>query len=337
MKLSNNLPIYSPYLDDKDLFSHCFFTGTAINPIQDRIRIFPDTVIKSYNLEKQKLTLLSGQKIGYDELVIPISFEVGAKVQKLLHKGLDLMQAGVSGLKFLKENELTQFLSLVFNAVVLQEVQAARLMPNEQNTFLLEGAFANKAYIISLALHEILREVRFEDFKPTSLFKFQTYTYENPQNFELITALNVQSVMLRMGEVCIMACLLDNNIQEKFYKDYFINFESIITHPIQLNELFSRLCYKSYLVNQVFEYGLQFPSALEDFLSIKFRVPDSEGNKEVFRAWNDLEYIEILTSFMKSFGFTRDDLFDPKHGVATFIENDKGDPIQMDEFGNELD
>jgi hypothetical protein len=140
-----------------------------------------------------------------------------------------------------------------------------------------------------------------------------------------------------VGDLGIIVALLDNAVQKKFYTDYFKMFQAVTLHPIQFDELYSMVTYKSFLMNNLYEYGISLPTDEVPETVLGMRIPENLAETPVFQDWDESVYAQVLLSNLKPYGMEMNDVFHPDHGTATFLEDGKGNVLVMDEVGNPLD
>lgn len=128
---------------------------------------------------------------------------------------------------------------------------------------------------------------------------------------------------IRMGNIGIIACLGDNGALNDLFRDYYRKLQKIKLHPLQFDELFAKVTYKSSLFNRNPGYITIMPENKEEVTKV-FTLPlQGLSSKPVYDDWIQKEYAEFLTSFLKAYNVELDDLFREPNQVMTFIEENK--------------
>jgi hypothetical protein len=249
----------------------------------------------------------------------------------------DLLAAGFEAFKWLKPEMLYQWLNWVFQGILYYEMQEAMREKNMRNAFLLQESYQQRFKLMHLALASATRPVEFVNFDPGSVFVVQSHAYENPRaNYDLKVSTNTLAMSIRIGELSIMTSLLDNGSQMSFFEQYFRNFDGIVLHPIQVDELFAKLSYKTWLMNPVFDYGIAWPDEADPTTFVTLKIQDDKKEEEAFRPWEDGVYGTVLQSFLQPYGFPADEIYTKKGQVITFLEKQGGGVRKFDALFTEV-
>jgi hypothetical protein len=329
---------YNPFDQLHFDLDRCFIDGTAIDPRTDLIPVFPSWLQQRYGLENKSITLLTGEKITYSELLIP----VGSQAQKAgidyLQRAVgDLLGAGFEAFKWLKPAMLYQWLNWVFLGITYYEIRACLRNKTMRNAFLVQQSYLSRYKLLHLALTGAIRPVEFMNFDPGSVFVLQCHSYENASaGYDLKVSANTLTMSIRMGELGIMASLLDNGTQMSFFEKYFRQFDGTVLHPIQFDELFAKISYKTWLMNPVFDYGIAWPDADDPTTFVTLRIEESHKEEEAFRPWEDSVYGTVLQSYLLPYGFPAEEVYNKTGQVITFLEKPGGGIRHFDALFNEI-
>lgn len=331
------LPLYNPFTFNHFNFEHCFFTGIPVQQGQDFVRLFPDWLIESFGLQNKSIQLLSGKKIPYSDLTLPASpLARQYGLDYLLRKASDLIPAGLQGVKWIKPEKLYQWLLLLWFGVLYQEIREAQANEEGNNAFLNQKDKLVRYHLLHYLLQGIVKKVEFENFDPGSVFILECHAYEGPQAFDFKVSINAMTIQLRTGELGIMACLLDHGVQMHHFKSYFERFDGQQLHPIQFDELYAKLSYKSWLMNHVFEYGVALPDEENDSLLISCRIDERHKDLPIFRDWDSEQYLSVLASYVSKYGIPASELKNEAGIVLTFLDDEEGNPVSMNEDGERI-
>ncbi len=334
---NSDLPLYNPFTYNHFDFDHCFFTGIPVEPGQDFIRLFPDWLIRQFGLENKSLQLLSGKKIPYSELILPASPTARQYgLDYLLRQASDLIPAGLEGVKWIKPEKLYQWLLLLWFGVLYQEIREAKGSEEGINAFLNQKDKLIRFHLMHYILQGIVKKVEFENFDPGSVFIMECYPYDGTMAFDFKVSINALTISLRTGELGIMACLLDHGVQMHHFKPYFERFDGQQLHPIQFDELYAKLSYKSYLMNHVFEYGVALPDEEHDSLLISCRIDEKHKDLPIFRDWDNAQFHSVMTNYLNKYGIPPEDLRNADGVVLTFLDDEQGEPVVMNADGDRI-
>lgn len=281
---------------------------------------------------------MTGKKIAYKDLLVPVGEAARKDGIDYLQRAVgDLLGAGFEAFKWIKPAMLYQWLNWVFQGILYHEMKEARREKNMRNAFLLQSAYLERFKLLHLALCGAVKPVEFMNFDPGSVFVVQSHAYEDPRaNYDLKVSTNTLAMSIRMGELSIMTSLLDNGSQMSFFESYFHKFDGVVLHPIQIDELFAKLSYKTWLMNPVFDYGIAWPDEEDPTTFITLKIQDEKKTEEAFRPWEDGVYSTVLQSFLAPYGFPAEEVFTKKGQVITFLEKTGGGVRQFDPMFNEI-
>jgi hypothetical protein len=335
-KMENKNPLYNPF-DEMDFhFGKCFLTGEPIEKDQITDVFFP-WMTQKFGINAKRLSFLSGDQMEYQHFKLPISnqaLQLGwSEVQKHAE---DLLQAGTAAIPFIQEDKLHAYLSQLWYGVLYHEYFLAKSKLNDRNQQLFDDRVINRVQMLHFVLQSHLGKIKIEGFRPFSIFLFKVHEVKGSNGFDFRTGLNAFTLSLRVGDLGIIVALLDNSVQKKFYSDYFKMFQDVTLHPIQFDELYSMVTYKSFLMNNLYEYGISLPSPESSETILGMRIPENLAETPVFQDWDESVYAQVLLSNMKPYGMEMNDIYHPDHGTATFLEDGKGNVLMMDEVGNPL-
>ncbi len=329
---------YNPYDDLHFDLDRCLFNGTPIDPRTDMLPVFPAWLQERYGLQDKTITLLSGRQIAYKDLLLPVGKEAREGGIDYLQRAVgDLLGAGFEAFKWLKPEMLYQWLCWVFQGILYYEMREVRREKNMRNAFLLQESYLLRYKLLHLGLSGAIRPIDFLNFDPGSVFVLQCHDYSDKRAaYDLKVSTNTLSMSVRIGELGIMTSLLDNGSQMSFFESYFQKFNGMQLHPIQFDELFAKLSYKTWLMNPVFDYGIAWPDAEDPTTFITLKIQDTQKEEDAFRPWDDGVYASVLQSYLLPYGFPAEEVYDKKGRVITFLEKSGGGVRHFDPMFNEL-
>ena len=322
--------VYNPFLLMDFRFQKCLITGRKVSQSTEFVPLFSSQMRQKFGLHNQRLTLLSGEQIAYQDLKIPVSMAAQTG-------GFDQLQKAMQGLfidehqalKWIKAEQLHQYLALIFYAMVYYDIYSLKKQGINSH-FLFTDAFQARCQVLHLVVQSITKKIEFQGFNPESIFAFKLYKDDKQTpNFDLKINANTFCIALRLGSLGIAANVLDNGVQKQFYESYLEKFAYNTLHPIQFDELFSKISYKSYLMNITYDYGIQTPEQDGEPLIVALKIPDEQKDTPIFDQWHDEVYAQILHQNLKKYGFTADEIYSKTNrSVLNFLEDEQGNFIE---------
>ena len=311
-------------------------TGGELSSSDAVVALFPDWLVEKYGLRDERLSLQTGEEIRYEDVKVPVSSSFRRDgLDYLLRSVEDQLSKGHEGLKWLKPDHLYQWLCFLFYGVLYYEYYSA-LKNRSTNSFLFESEYINRYRILLFGLNAISRPLIYKGFEPCTIVAFKTHEQKAKENFDLKFGLNTLSISLRMGDLGLMSALLDNATQKRFFGDYFDRYAFQELHPIQFDEMYAKLSYKCYTLNPVHEYGLAFGESQNGQIEIGMRIPEEQRETPIFMEWKEEIYLQVLSNYLKKYGFGPGDLKGPNASAITFLENRQGETLKMDPIGKIL-
>ena len=318
---------YDPFETLDFRFDRCMVTGEALKNREQIVQLFPDWLLDKYDLNSKRITLQTGDQIEYQHVMIPLC-EDGLDGFNALQRAIKIdMDKGHDGLKWLEPDLLYLWLQLLFYGVLYYEYSLAIKSSKIRGTFLADAGNINRFRIIHIGLNALLNKVEYKNFDPCSIIAFQIMEDEKHSAFDLNLGFNTLTMAIRFGDLGIICALLDNGIQKNSFASYLDKFSYLKMHPLQFDELYAKVSYKSYLTNLVHEYGLSYTE--DASLEIGMRIPEELKDTPVFMEWKDDLYLEVLLAYLSKYGFTKDKLVDKNKKPLTFLLNEKEEPIDM--------
>lgn len=327
---------YNPF-DAMDFhFNKCILSGGPVT--KDDVRpVFFDWIMKDFGIQSKQLNFLSGGAIEYQNFKVPISqAAMDEGLALILKSNEDLLKAGTAGINFLDPSRLYLYLVHLFYSVAYYEYHLAKDTVNDRNRQLFDDRLVNRLQMVHFFYQQAIGRVKLDRFEPGSVFTFKVHSYEGSNNFDFRTGLNTFTIALRIGDLGIMASLADNGVQKQHFSDYFAGFQKETLHPIQFDELYAQLSYKSYLMNNIYEYGIALPNEKHAETYVGIRIPENMVETPIYKDWEEDVFATVLANNVTPYGMKLQDVYDPNHGVATFLEDETGAFIRMDASGNRI-
>ena len=324
----HHLRLYDPF--DRMQFTdrHCFLCGTPTSPTE-KVSVYPEWLIERYHLQNRDLQLLDKSIRPIGELTIPCCSTCQQQyVRPLEEKVQEAAQNGIAGWRQLPEKEVFLWLGKFFYGMLVTELQ------NELNPLVAPeyGVGTNPKMLIRFqsffSLLQALRvPIEFADFSPCSLFILEQKPDPEAPPFELHDDLTTMMVSLRVGEVVIVCCLLDNGIVKNALRRVWEPVKDKKLHPKQVAEFKARVYYGAYLLNVVPEY---FPRPLKQgdtYLVYDTLIDDITTS--VFNPWENHVYAQTLEEMLKRWDVRQAEILQAPRRPLSFLFDAEGNFQEM--------
>jgi hypothetical protein len=321
MQLSNNF--YSPFDNMVFSYDYCFLCGKKLK-IKTAEHVFPKWLMNKFELWDQKITLLNKTKIYYRNLTIPCCEECNNMyLSKIEKKIKDIYNEGFN--KLLGEDELLiyQWIGKIYYGLLFRELS---LLIDRKNPAM--GNIMNKELLYEFkTFHGFLQSIRipllFEDFTPWSIFILKLHIDNRLDPFDYRDSFPCMTFSIRMGNIGIIACLEDNGVQNEMFGDYYRKLQKIKLHPIQFDELFAKVTYKSSLLNRVPKYMAVLPENEKDVTRVNKLPLQGLSLNPIYNNWNQKEYSMVLEFYLQNYTINKNKFYWEPDQVISFIEDEQ--------------
>lgn len=304
---------------------HCFLCGALLSSFNyTEEHIFPKWLLKKYNLLNQILNFPGGEKVQYHKIKIPCC----AKCNNTLSKLEKIIKIATYGgyEAFIKLSEQTIYLWLIkiFYELLYLDLKYSTNSKDAQR-IKADKRLLEEYRMCLLSLNGAKTKMIFTKPYPWSIFIFNLQQYEdNGRNFDYKNNIPTLSLAIRMGTVGIIACLQDNNTQERMFGNYFKKIQKISLHPIQFVELVSQIFYKEQLRNRTPYYIVGEEAQDTKVVSLPLGGSSSEP---IYDDWKQEDYAKILGQYL---GRDYKELYIPPDKVYSYLHDNKGKLMEID-------
>ncbi len=230
---------------------HCFICGATPDDKEfNNEHIIPNWILRKYDLHSKKITLPNGTKIRYDQYLVPCCKECNTDLGKTFEEPIQ---------EFLEKpyNDLAPILSsnngllhLIFKWMCLIFLKTHL----KDTTLLLERDIRKQSGFIGDAyewkefhhIHCISRShytnAIISNEVLGSLFILPAIQAEQLEDFDYGDSLSATSIMLRLGDKCIIAVLNDCKASATAFKSRFERIKGALS-PFQLREVLAYLSF----------------------------------------------------------------------------------------------
>lgn len=312
--------LFNPFIDFKFDSKHCFLTGEELISEEEHIQVFPDWMMRSFDLEEKPFKLLDESIITYKKLKLPCAATIASKIEKLENEVEFAMNSGYEAVKSLDQLTLFHWVSKILYGVVFNEIQTGirqSFLSGEPMNF--SQALVHKFRNLHTMMQSLVVPMEFENKNP---FTIQVFPVDNPDDtFLYRDEINTLIFSLRMKNFAIIATLQDNGTNAIYHDEVLAKLENKMLHPIQFEEICARYFYSSYLFNRLPEYTyMETPQKV--FVE---PMPLNDWTlKPIFDNWQVKTYGQVLENFWKPWGFTLFEIIKDPENLMTFLFDNTG-------------
>jgi hypothetical protein len=302
-------------------YDRCFLCGNLLNELNSSVEhIFPKWLQNKFALWNKELILLNGTSIKYKNLKIPCCKEcnsiMGRNIEKPLEQGVSFGYE-----EFMKLNKMIifQWLNKIAYGMLFKELSLKAQLSDPKSDMIYNEEHFKKHKMQHLFLRSIIYATGLIN-NPWSILIFRIdpngedryWAHDNPF---------IKTFFIRMNDIGVISHLMDNGYNE----GYFMEFDSMrgllsrTLHPIQFAELCAQFLYKSFLFYREPYYTILFDENRNPKTIISHAL-----SGDAFSEWNQEEYSHCLSSFLKEWGVTFEDIFKGDDLVMTYLKNDDG-------------
>jgi hypothetical protein len=316
--------IYHPFESANFSNRNCFLTGQKLISEEEKIQVFPQWLMRSYELEDQPFKLLDESTATYKDLKMPCASQVNEQWLEPLEAEIAAAFAiGYDAVKHLDELKLFQWAGKLLYGIIFNEIQSGIKQQHAQGEeFNISQAIIHKFSHLHLMLQSINQPVYLEDFKPFSLFLFKVDN--NEKEFGYRDEINTLTFALRIKNFGLVICLQDNGANRIYHREVLEKIQMQTLHPIQFEEFSGRVFYSAYLFNRLPEYNIL---PVGDDIFIEAMPLRGISSKPLFDNWNNKTYAQVLESFWKNWGFLLLEIIKDPENPMSFLFDANGNPI----------
>lgn len=313
--------LYNPFLDFQFDNKTCFLSGKALSTDDEMIQVFPQWMMRSFDLEEKPFKMLDESIVTYKKLQLPCSSAVAKLLEEVEKKVEDAVNIGYSAVQELDQLTLFQWVGKILYGVVFNEIQAGirqAFLSGEQLNF--SQALVQKFKNLHFMLQSLITPMEFENKNP---FTILVLPVDNaPETFMYRDEINTLIFSIRMKDFALIATLQDNGVHAIYHDEVLDKANGHVLHPIQFEEICARYFYSAYLFNRLPEYTyMEVPEKV--FVE---PMPLNDWTlKPIFDPWQVKTYGQVLENFWKPWGYTLFEIIKDPENPMTFISNQSGD------------
>lgn len=250
----NNIVFFSYKYFLEHIIEHkaCFICGATRGSKEfNDEHVIPNWIIKKYNLKDESITLLNGQKIKYTRYKIPCCVQCNGKLSAYYENPISSFfnKSYVERIKILHsdkefEQKLFQWLALIFCKTHIFDTQM-NFIPNrtiESPTISSLYDWRNFHIVHSIARNMSTNLIINEKYSTCLIFE-SAVNHERYFNYDYLDNNMTMSVLLRVGDMTIIASFLDFCIGHNDIDDSILGRLRKPLDMFQSIEIYSRIIY----------------------------------------------------------------------------------------------
>lgn len=278
----------------------CFLCGKILNRNNStKEHIFPQWILKEFDLYNNVITLLNGTTFPYRMAVIPCCnncnnmhlSQLEIYIKNETQKGYEHFFRNVSMIK------LYQWCQLIFYKILYKETFLKDNIKDSTSSFIISEDQFKLLSLNHLFLRSIDKKIEFKDFFPGSIFICNLKcSHDKSKNFDYFDSISHQCFGIRINDIGIIAVLGDTNLQKNLFNESYNDILNHILSPIQFKNLFAKCVFAQHNYNDPFHFEIGNITDESLTISIKFKEGIS-GN--VYEVGNQDDYLSILASVFR--------------------------------------
>lgn len=294
---------FNPF--DKMTFTNdrCFLCGELLTDNnRSKEHLYPKWLQNKFNLWNDSLILLNRTSIKYKDLTIPCCKRCNEIMSNKIEKPIQqLVDGGYDTFVDCNKEIVFQWLTKISYGILFKELSLKFDRSNPDSEPIFDPNDMKERKMQYMFLKSIINETTFHN-KPYSIFVFKVKTngerywsWENPF---------IHTFCLQMNDIGIVACLMDNNLNEQF----FLGFEKQRNlldqhlHPAQFLEVCAMIVYKASLIHKQPFYITHYcvESGQQDIVSFGM-------SGDLFEPWNQEEFGRLFSKILQDNNYVLDD------------------------------
>jgi hypothetical protein len=303
----------------------CFLCGRRLTPTtRTAEHVFPKWLLDRYRLWDAQLALLNGSLIPYRKIQIPCCKACnGIHLAALERRVEKAVAGGYRTFRRLPPAVVFQWLTKIFFQILYMEMRLAMDVRDPSRGTILTPGFLDDFRLEHALLNSVRMPVRVSPPPPWSIFvlRAQVSTIRE-RNFDFVDNLHGQVVAIRMGEVAVIALLMDGHAQQDIFRPYFSKVARYLRlHPIQFRELATKAIYKRSTMNRTPKFVTVWPEHQASFDMVSVPLAGF-SSRPIFETWDQEKYARILHFIAGApYGIPFERLFEPPNLAMTFLRN----------------
>lgn len=319
----------------------CFLCGRKLTPTtRTSEHVFPKWLLDRYRLWDAQLALLNGSPIPYRRIRIPCCKTCnGVYLGALERRVENAVRGGYRLFRRLPPGVVFQWLTKIFFQILYMEMRLAMDVRDPSRGTILTPEFLDEFRLEHALLNSVRIPVRVSTPPPWSIFVLPSQvSATRERNFDFLDNLHGQVVAIRMGEVAIIALIMDGHAQQDIFRPYFSKVTRYLRlHPIQFRELATKAIYKRSTMDRTPKFMTVWPKNHASFDVVSLPLAGF-SSRPLFDSWDQEKYARMLHFITGGpYGIPFEELFQPPNLVMTFLRNNGNRWTRIPIDGDTLD
>jgi hypothetical protein len=278
----------------------CFLCGN--NTRISKEHVFPKWLQNKHDLWDQKLILLNNSGITYKQLVIPCCEDCNTRhLSRLEGKIKNALDLGYLACLELTDLEILQWMGKLYLGTISKEVTLAldRQAGNGETIFPKE--LLDRYMILHLLLQSIRRPLTVSSAElPYSVFVVNLLSSEYKDTFYFRDSISHLVASFRSGSVGFIVAFEDGSLGTETYGKYLEDVAGRKLHPIQFDELYTKILYQNSLFIKAPKFISIIPMDETRPISISMLPFTGMSSLPLLEDWSQEEYAKGLSEVMQS-------------------------------------
>jgi hypothetical protein len=310
---------------------HCFLCGDALGGAGTQEHVFPAWLLHRHALWDARLHLLNRTTIPYRRLTVPCCRTCNNEDLARLEKEVaGAFSGGYSEVAALDEVVVFQWAAKIFLGMLFKETTLSADRADRS-----KGPMMTSEYLRSLdLLHGLLQSARrpidFVGSSPFSVLVANLHELPEPLAFSFYDNLRLLTFSLRSRDVGIIVSFQDGQMAAESYGQYLTEVGGRKLHPMQFDELFAKVTYEARRMSHRPGYIWSLTPEREEPCTVIM------NQSAYIREWNQEEFATLLATVMARWDVSSGDLFAPPDRVATWMSDESGGLLLVDNTGEPI-
>lgn len=328
---------------------HCFLCGVNLTESNRTVEhVFPRWLQDAFGVRDRTITLLNRSRIAYRNLVIPCCQDCnGVHLSRLENRVRTVILDDTRSLTEINDQDLNAWTSKLLLGILWKELELSFDRKNPDFGPILPPEVMANFRMLHFFMQSCRKSMTFHGLDggfPNSLLRVECKRDYRYGPFDYLDDVNAHSVAIRLGNKGIIG-IFDGGLHKINFPDFAkMMFEEKPLHPVQFQEVFAKLTYKSLLSLRVpfyvFSHNerldihdvslMAFDTWKKEMGAVALEVGDSlivapaippDFDGPAYSDWSQADYASVLAALT---GTPYDRLFVPPDLVATTLRNDDG-------------
>ncbi|WP_235917442.1 hypothetical protein [Hymenobacter busanensis] len=329
---ASHFALYDPFARMQFGLPNCFLCGAPLDPAVDTIPVFADWLLERYQLAERPIQMLDQSTSTFAETRIPCCPTCRTQhVEPLEAQVAAHTAASPEGLRELDSQTLFLWLGKMFYGIFVNELEREKAPLIKPRYPLSENRALFTRFRSFFQVLQALRvPMRYDDFTPGSMFLLNVATGPDDPAFAYDDDLATMVFSIRLGNVAVVSCLLDNAILLDVMRRVYDDARPRPLHPVQLAEFKARVYYGAYLLNAVPEYFPRPVQPGDEELVMDTFLDDITG--VVFNPWQNSGYVQALEDLWRPWNIGIADILRNPAEPLSYLYDAEGQPRTLTQF-----